>query len=76
MGTDFIFDQETGKCIAFIRDGEVFRDTSEEVKVGTIRSGSICDLEGNLIVRLGGDPLTGFRTGSLPVSLRKLLNAV
>ena len=74
MGTDFICDQETGECIAFIRNGEIFRNRGDEEKIGTIRSGSVCDLQGNLVVYLDGDPLTGFRTVSLPASFKKLLN--
>ena len=74
MGTDFICDQETGECIAFIRNGEIFRNRSDEEKIGTIRSGSVCDLQGNLVVHLDGDLLTGFRIVSLPASFKKLLN--
>ena len=75
MGKDFIYDQDTGKSIAFIQNGEVFRNDREEAKIGTVRSGSICDLEGNLVVPLDGDLVTGLRTGLLPASFRKLLNA-
>jgi hypothetical protein len=58
MGTDFIYDQETGECTALIRNGDVFRRRGDEEKIGTIRSGSVCDLQGNLLVPLDGDLLT------------------
>jgi hypothetical protein len=73
MHRDFIYDQETGKCIASIEDGVVYRDDAEGEKIATVRAGNVYDLQGELVGYLEGDHVTGFRAPSMPTSFKKLV---
>lgn len=73
MHRDFIYDQETGKCIASIEDGVVYRDDAEGEKIATVRAGNVYNLQGELVGQLEGDHVTGMRTASMPKLFRKLL---
>jgi hypothetical protein len=41
MMTDYIYDKETGRCVAYIRDGEVFTDEQDAKKIATVRGSAI-----------------------------------
>jgi hypothetical protein len=71
---DFIYDQETGKCVARISNGEVFAEREGGKKIATVRAGNLYDLGGNLVGHLEADHVTGLRTSEMPISFKKLLN--
>ena len=50
----YIVDPETGKVVAVIRHGEVFRDDEEGAKIATVLNADFYDLSGNLVGRLDG----------------------
>jgi hypothetical protein len=62
-----IFDPESRKNVAVIRDGAVFRDDKEGARIANFVGSSLYDLNGNFLGRLDG----GAR--SLPTGFRKLL---
>ena len=70
---DLIYDQETGECVAFVLNGEVFRVTNEGENIATIRAGNIYDFDGNLIGHRQGDHVTGLHESTMPVSFKNLL---
>jgi hypothetical protein len=63
----FIFDPETRKVVALIRNGQVFRDDEEGAKVAYLVGSNLYDLSGNF---LGGLNASG---RALPIGLRTLL---
>jgi hypothetical protein len=52
MVQNFIADPETGKNVATIRDGEVFRDDEKQAKIATVRGSDLYDLDGKFLCRL------------------------
>jgi hypothetical protein len=63
---DVIFDPETRKVVAVVRNGGVWRDGA---KIAVLVGAQMYDLNGNLLGKLpAGD-------GSLPISFKKLVEA-
>jgi hypothetical protein len=63
---DVIFDPETAKVVAVVRDGGVWRDGA---KIAVLVGSHMFDLNGNLLGKLpAGD-------GALPISFKKLVEA-
>ena len=54
-----IKDQQTGRNIAFIVDGDVLKDAPGNPKIGTVQDGVIRDPKGNIVAYLGGEHATG-----------------
>jgi hypothetical protein len=69
----YIVDPDTGKVVAVIRHGEVFRDDKEGAKIATVVNANLYDLDGNLAGRLDGPHAIDVRTWSMPIALRNLL---
>ena len=69
----YIVDPETGKVVAVIRHGEVFRDDEEGTKIATVLNANLYDLSGNLVGRLDGPHAIDVRTWSMPIAVRNLL---
>jgi|HubBroStandDraft_6_1064221.scaffolds.fasta_scaffold251840_2 hypothetical protein len=69
----FIIDQDTGKNVAVIRDGEVFRADREGAKIATVLGVYLYDLKDNLVGYLHGHHVVDARTQSMPNAFRKLL---
>ena len=69
----YIVDPETGKVVAVIRNGEVFRQDEEGAKIATVINGNLYDLSGNLVGRLDGPHAIDVRTWSMPIAVRNLL---
>ena len=69
----YIVDPETGKVVAVIRHGEVFRDDEEGAKIATVVNANLYDLSGNLVGRLDGPNAIDVRTWSMPIAVRNLL---
>ena len=69
----YIVDPETGKVVAVIRHGEVFRDDKEGAKIATVLNANLYDLSGNLVGRLDGPHAIDVRTWSMPIAVRNLL---
>jgi hypothetical protein len=69
----YIVDPETGKVVAVIRHGEVFRDDKEGAKIATVLNANLYDLSGNLVGRLDGPQAIDVRTWSMPIAVRNLL---
>ena len=69
----YIVDPETGKVVAVIRHGEVFRDGKEGAKIATVLNANLYDLSGNLVGRLDGPHAIDVRTWSMPIAVRNLL---
>jgi hypothetical protein len=69
----YIVDPETGKVVAVIRHGEVFREGKEGAKIATVLNANLYDLGGNLVGRLDGPHAIDVRTWSMPVAARNLL---
>jgi hypothetical protein len=61
---DVILDPDTGKILAVVRNGEVWRD---ETKIAVLVGAQMYDLNGNLLGKLA----TG--AGSLPISFKNLV---
>jgi hypothetical protein len=59
---DVILDPETGKIVAVVRDGGVWRDGA---KIAVLVGSQMYDLNGNLLGKLAA--------GSLPISFKKLV---
>jgi hypothetical protein len=66
---NFIFDPETRKNVAIIRNGEVFRNEKEGARIAYFVGSSLYDLNGNFLGRLDGC------ARSFPIGFRKLLEA-
>ena len=60
---DVILDPDTGKILAVVRNGEVFRDGA---RIAVLVGAHMYDLNGNLLGNLAGD-------GSWPISFNNLL---
>jgi hypothetical protein len=73
MAQDFIVDQETGKNVAIIRNGEVFRDDREGAKIAIVLNDYLYDLKGVLVGRLEGQHVIDASTRSMPGAFRELL---
>ena len=69
----YIIDPETGKNVAVIRQGEVFRDDKEGARIAIVLNANLYDLSGNLVGRLDGQHVIDVRTWSMPVAFRDLL---
>jgi hypothetical protein len=69
----YIVDPETGKVVAIIRHGEVFRDGKEGAKIATVVNANLYDLRGNWVGRLDGPRAIDVRTWSMPIAGRNLL---
>jgi hypothetical protein len=69
----YIVDPESGKVVAVIRHGEVFRDGKEGAKIATVLNANLYDLSGNLVARLDGPHAIDVRTWSLPIAVTNLL---
>jgi hypothetical protein len=50
----YIVDPDTGKVVAVIRNGEVFRGDKEGAKIATVLNANLYDLSGNWVGRLDG----------------------
>jgi hypothetical protein len=68
-----IIDPETGKNVAVIRHGEVFRDDKEGARIAIVLNANLYDLSGNLVGRLDGQHVIDVRTWSMPIAFRNLL---
>jgi hypothetical protein len=73
MATDFITDPESGRVVAIIRDGGVFRDDKEGAKIATVLGAYLYDLRGNLVGHLHGRLVIDATTQSMPIAFRNLL---
>jgi hypothetical protein len=71
--SDYIYDRDTGQSVAWIDNQEVFR-ARDGAKIGTVKGGSIYDLDGNLVGHLQGLHVVGFATDTLPVSFKRLID--
>ena len=71
----YIVDPETGKNVAVIRHGEVFRDDKEGARIAIVLNANLYDLNGNLVGRLDGQHVIDVRTWTMPVGFRNLLEA-
>ena len=69
----YIVDPETGKNVAVIRNGEVFRDNKEGARIAIVLNANLYDLNGNLVGRLDGQQVIDVRTWSMPITFRNLL---
>jgi hypothetical protein len=69
----FIVDPDTGKVVALIRHGEVFRADEEGAKIATVLNANLYDLSGNFIACLDGPHAIDVRTWSMPIALRTVL---
>jgi hypothetical protein len=69
----YIVDPESGKVVAVIRHGEVFRDDKEGAKIATVLNANLYDLSGNLVGRLDGPHAIDVRTWSMPIAVLNLL---
>ncbi len=69
----YIVDPETGKNVATIRNGEVFRDDKEGARIAIVHNANLYDLSGNLIGRLDLQHVIDVRTWSMPIAFRNLL---
>jgi hypothetical protein len=69
---DYIRDQTTGQCVAYIESGrDVYN--RQEVKIATVVAGNLYDLENKLIGHLNQESVTGIHTDSMPMPFRKLV---
>jgi hypothetical protein len=71
MAQDLIADQDTGKNVAIMRGGEVFRDDREGARIAIVLNDYLYDLNGGLIGHLKGR--LDVNTRSMPIGFRKLL---
>ena len=69
----YIVDPDTGRIVAVIRQGEVFRDDEEGAKIATVLNAYLYDLSGDLIGCLDGPHAIDVRTWSMPIALRTVL---
>ena len=73
MAQDLIADQDTGKNVAIMRGGEVFRDDTEGPRVAIVLNDYLYDLNGVLVGHLKGRHVVDANTRSMPIGFRKLL---
>ena len=69
----YIIDPETGKNVAIIRHGEVFRDDKEGARIAIVLNAHLYDLSGNLVGRLEGQHVIDVGTWIMPIAFRNLL---
>ena len=69
----YIIDPDTGKIVAVIRNGEVFRDDKDGARIAIVLNANLYDLSGNLVGRLDGQHVIDVRTWSMPIAFRNLL---
>jgi hypothetical protein len=69
----YIVDPNTGKSVALIRHGEVFRDDQEGARIAIVINANLYDLSGNLVGHLDGQHVVDVRTSSMPIAFRNLL---
>ena len=73
MAQDLIADQDTGKNVAIMRGGEVFRDDRVGARIAIVLNDYLYDLNGGLIGHLKGRHVIDVNTRSMPIGFRKLL---
>ena len=73
MAQNLIADQDTGKNVAIMRGGEVFRDDRERARIAIVLNDYLYDLNGVLVGRLKGRHVIDANTRSTPIGFRKLL---
>ena len=73
MLNGYIVDPDTGKNVAVIRHGEVFRDDKEGAKIATVLNANLYDLSGNWVGRLDGPRAIDVRMWSMPIAVRNRL---
>jgi hypothetical protein len=69
----YIVDPDTGKIVAVIRHGEVFRNDKEGARIAIVLNANLYDLNGNLVGRLGDQNMIDVRIWSMPIAFRNLL---
>jgi hypothetical protein len=69
----YIVDPDTGKIVAVIRHGEVFRNDNEGARIAIVLNANLCDLNGNLVGRLDEQNMIDVKTWSMPIAFRNLL---
>ena len=75
MGSSsLIADQDTGKNVAIMRGGEVFRDDRGGARIAIVLNDYLYDLKGGLIGHLKGRHVIDANTRSMPFAFRKLLD--
>jgi hypothetical protein len=73
MAQDLIADQDTGKNVAIMRGGEVFRDDREGARIAIVLNDYLYDLNGVLVGHLNGRHVIDVNTRSMPIGFKKLL---
>jgi hypothetical protein len=69
----YIVDPDTGKIVAVIRYGGVFRHGKEGARIAIVINSNLYDLNGNSVGRLDEQNMIDVRTWSMPVAFRNLL---
>jgi len=69
----YIVDPNTGKSVAVIRHGEIFRDDQEGARIAIVINANLYDLSGNLVGHLDGQHVVDVRTWFMPIAFRNLL---
>ena len=69
----YIVDPDTGKIVAVIRHGGVFRYGKEGARIAIVINSNLYDLNGNLVCCLGEQNMIDVRTWSMPIAFRNLL---
>jgi hypothetical protein len=69
----YIVDPDTGKIVAVIRYGGVFRHGREGARIAIVINSNLYDLNGNSVGRLDEQNMIDVRTWSMPVAFRNLL---
>jgi hypothetical protein len=70
----YIVDPDTGKNVAVIRHGEIFRNDHEGARIAIVINANLYDLSGNLVGRLKGQHVIDVRTRSMPIAFRNLMD--
>ena len=73
LAQDVILDPETWKCVAVVRNGQVFRDDRDGEQIATVLGSYLYDLNGNLVGYLQDGQVIDPSTQSTPVAFSKLL---
>ena len=69
----YIVDPDTGKIVAVIRHGEVFRNDKEGARIAVVINAKLYDLNGSLVGRLDDQNMIDVRTWSMPIAFRNVL---
>jgi hypothetical protein len=72
----YIVDPDTGKIVAVIRNGGVFRNGKEGARIAIVINSNLYDLNGNLVGRLDEQNMIDVRTWSMPIAFKNLLQGV